>query len=193
MNTRINLAIFISGQGSNARNLIRHFHEHALVNVSMVISSRSNDEMKGFSEQWGLQYVEIAPWDEALVFPMLEEANIHAMVLAGFLRKITPALISRFPDKIINIHPSLLPKYGGKGMYGRFVHEAVFLANEKETGITVYFVNEAYDDGQVLLQASCAIAPEDSIEDIEEKVKQLEQRFFPEAVSRFCAVLQGRG
>jgi phosphoribosylglycinamide formyltransferase-1 len=180
------LAVFVSGNGSNARNLISHFHDHSFVNIALLVSSRPNSQLKSFASAWGITYLEVTPWSEEEVLTLLEKSAIHGIVLAGFLRKISAALITRFPHRIINLHPSLLPKHGGKGMYGRFVHEAVFLAKEKETGITIHFVTEAYDEGRILVQVSCPISLQDSVDRIEEKVRRLERRFFPEAVMRFC-------
>lgn len=191
MKEHIKLAIFISGKGSNARNLMRYFHEHEFVRISLLVSTKSNPNMEGFSKERGVKFIVNNPWNESDLCPILDELKIDGIVLAGFLRKISANLIARFPNKIINIHPSLLPKYGGKGMYGSFVHEAVHEAKEKETGITIHFVNEAYDQGQIIVQVSCLISPQDTVAQLEEKVHKLEQRFFPEAVLRFSKGLKG--
>jgi phosphoribosylglycinamide formyltransferase-1 len=118
---------------------------------------------------------------------ILKEANIDLVVLAGFLWKVPANLVETFPNRIINIHPALLPKYGGKGMYGHFVHEAVVAAGDKESGITIHFVNEKYDDGETILQERCEITAEDTPETVAKKVQALEHRWFPVIVERLLS------
>lgn len=115
---------------------------------------------------------------------MLRQAEIDLIVLAGFLWKVPVNLVQAFPDRIVNIHPALLPKYGGKGMYGSFVHEAVILAKETESGITIHFVNEKYDDGATILQERCTITPDDTPETLAAKIHLLEHQWYPVIVER---------
>jgi phosphoribosylglycinamide formyltransferase-1 len=121
---------------------------------------------------------------------VLDKTGIDVVVLAGFLKKISSEFIASFPNRMINIHPSLLPKYGGAGMYGQRVHEAVFSNKESNTGITIHLVNEHYDEGEILVQHACAVDPNDTPTTIESKVHQLEHRFFPKAVEQYCLSLK---
>jgi phosphoribosylglycinamide formyltransferase-1 len=121
---------------------------------------------------------------------VLDKTGIDVVVLAGFLKKISSAFIASFPNRIINIHPSLLPKYGGAGMYGQRVHEAVFSNKEPNTGITIHLVNEHYDEGKILVQHACALHPNDTPATIESKVHQLEHQYFPKAVEQYCLSLK---
>lgn len=184
---RLKIAIFASGSGSNAENIIRFFGENAIAGeVVMVVCNRPDAGVVQRAARLGVDVV-IANrqqlTDEAFMLPLLEVHGVNCVVLAGFLLKIPLYLIRRYEERIINIHPSLLPKFGGKGMYGHHVHEAVIAAGECETGITIHLVTEEYDKGKILFQASVPIGPSDTAEDVERKVRQLEMRYFPEVIA----------
>lgn len=190
MKELIKLVVLISGKGSNARNLVDYFKKNQDVRVCGMISSKQNQELAIYCSENQLFYTECSPWDEARILPILDKTGCDVVILAGFLKKISPAFIAKFPNRIINIHPSLLPKYGGAGMYGRRVHEAVFSNKELNTGITVHLVNEHYDEGEILTQHDCAVDPNDTPAMIEAKVQQLEHQFFPKAVEQYCLSLK---
>ena len=186
----IKLVIFVSGKGSNARNLVSYFNKNQHVVVCGIVSSKQNPDLAAYCVENQLFYKECYPWDEERILPVLEKTGIEVVVLAGFLKKISSAFIASFPNRIINIHPSLLPKYGGAGMYGRRVHEAVFANKESNTGITVHVVNEQYDEGEILIQHECAVHSDDTPATIEAKVQELEHQFFPSAVEHYCLSLK---
>lgn len=186
----LNLVILISGKGSNARNLIQYFEDDLTVNVCGVISSKQNPEMESYCIENQLFYNEFTPWNESNALDLLTSHACDVVILAGFLKKISADFIASFSSRIINIHPSLLPKYGGVGMYGRRVHEAVCANRETKTGITIHIVNEYYDEGEILVQHECVVHTEDTPATIEAKVQQLEHQFFPKAVKQFCLTLK---
>ncbi|MGX5817920.1 phosphoribosylglycinamide formyltransferase [Chitinophaga lutea] len=181
------IAIFASGTGSNAQKIIDHFRDSSLATVHIILSNKPDAGVLGIAAREGIRAVVI---DKETFFrgdayvKLLQEEGIDLVVLAGFLWKVPANLVAAFPDRIINIHPALLPKYGGKGMYGHFVHEAVLAAGEKESGITIHFVNERYDEGGIILQESCAISAEDTPDTLARKVQALEHRWFPAIVER---------
>jgi len=182
-----NIAIFASGAGSNAQKIIDHFRHSAIARVSMILCNKPEAGVLKIAEKEGIPSVVI---DKELFFRSeqyiiaLQQANIDLVVLAGFLWKVPANLVASFRDRIINIHPALLPKYGGKGMYGNFVHEAVIAAKETESGITIHFVNEKYDDGATILQERCIVTPEDTPETLAAKIHQLEHQWYPIIVER---------
>lgn len=184
------LAIFASGTGSNAQKMMEFFKpgspEAARATVSLVVSNKPN---AGVLEIARHHQIPTLVLDKEKFFrgngyaEELKEAGIDMIILAGFLWKIPVSLIKAFPGKIINIHPALLPKYGGKGMYGHFVHEAVIAAGEKESGITIHYVDEQYDHGNTILQAKCSIDKQDTPETLAKKIQVLEHRHFAPAIS----------
>lgn len=182
-----NIAIFASGTGSNARKIIDHFRNSRLARVTLIVSNKAGAGIFNIAEEENIPAVLI---DKEEFFrgdryvKLLQEKEIDLVVLAGFLWKVPSNLVAAFSGRIINIHPALLPKFGGKGMYGHFVHEAVLAAGEKESGITIHYVNEKYDDGGVILQERCAISPEDTPETLARKVQVLEHQWFPLIVER---------
>lgn len=192
MKRPFNLVLFISGTGSNARNIVTYFAKHEHIAVLGIISSKENPAIQEYCVDNQLFYAKCTPWDEHEALRLLTHHACDLIVLAGFLRKISAVLLSQYPNRIINIHPSLLPKFGGAGMYGRRVHEAVYASQATETGITIHLVNEHYDEGRTLEQHRCQITPSDRIETIEEKVHELEYQCFPPAIERYCLSLQGR-
>lgn len=177
-----NIAIFASGAGSNAQKIIDHFKGSDKATISIILCNKPGAGVFTIAENEHIPSVLIEKerffkTDEYI--NILKEANIDLVVLAGFLWKVPANLVQAFPDRIINIHPALLPKYGGKGMYGHFVHDAVITAGETESGITIHYVNEKYDDGATILQERVSITPEDNAETLAKKVQVLEHKFYP--------------
>jgi phosphoribosylglycinamide formyltransferase-1 len=191
MKRPLNLVLFISGTGSNARNIAGYFAKHEHIAVLGIISSKENPAIKEYCVDNQLFYAQYTPWDEHEALHQLTHHACDLIILAGFLKKISALLISQYPNRILNIHPSLLPKFGGAGMYGRRVHEAVHAKQEAVTGITIHLVNEYYDEGRIIEQHRCHITTLDSIEQIEEKVHELEYQCFPPAIERYCLSLKG--
>ncbi len=181
----LNIAIFASGGGSNAEAIIRHLKDHANLSVQLIVSNRKNAGVLDRAANHGIQTLLINRdnfYEKKDLTAKLANHKIDLIVLAGFLWLIPKYLIKDFPNRVINIHPALLPKYGGKGMYGHHVHQAVFDNKEKESGLTVHYVNEHYDEGNIILQARCPLAPTDQPEDIARKVLSLEHQVYPVAV-----------
>lgn len=183
----MNIAIFVSGSGTNCENLIQYFAGSESVHVALVVSNKADAYALVRAEQLGVPTA-ITPktdlHDPDVMLPLLRRYDIGFIVLAGWLPLIPDFLITAYPRRIINIHPALLPKYGGKGMWGHHVHEAVKAAGEKETGITVHWVTPVCDAGEIIAQFRVALSPDDTVDDIAEKVHQLEMRHFPEVVER---------
>lgn len=180
------IAIFASGNGSNAENIIRHFREADCgVEVALIVSNRKDAGVLRRADRLGVESRVMTAAEfknPSSLLPVMEEYSIDLVVLAGFLLMIPPFLIERYPGRIVNIHPSLLPKYGGKGMYGHHVHEAVVNSGDKETGITIHLVNEHYDDGRILFQAKVPVCPADKVEDVEAKIHKLEKEHFAQVI-----------
>ena len=181
---KVNIAIFASGSGSNAENIARYFESRDKDKVTLILTD--NPEAGVIERARKLQIPILVFKKEQLnqgfVLSVLHQQEIDFIVLAGFLKLIPSNLIHSFPKRIINIHPALLPKYGGKGMYGQKVHQAVKDAQETETGITIHYVNEEYDDGDIIFQVKEAIRPKDSVQEIEKKVHKLEYMYYPEVI-----------
>jgi phosphoribosylglycinamide formyltransferase-1 len=179
------IAIFASGGGSNADNIIRFLTGNEEAIVVLILTNKANAGVFKVAEQHGipcLHFTKDALADKQFLPDILKGYNVDLIVLAGFLLLIPSFLIQAFPKRIINIHPALLPKYGGKGMYGHFVHEAVHANKEKESGITIHFANEHYDEGDIIFQGKTAIEEGDTAADIERKVRALEAQHFPRIV-----------
>lgn len=179
------LAIMASGSGSNAENFIHFFRDHPRIMVALIISGKPGAYVLERAKKAGIPGVVLNPGaagDRGEVERIFDQYRIDAVVLAGYMKLIPPWLIKRYPGKIFNIHPALLPKFGGKGMYGMHVHRAVIAAGEKKSGISIHLVNEAYDEGRVLFQASLDVLPQDTPESLAEKVKKLEHAHYPEVV-----------
>jgi phosphoribosylglycinamide formyltransferase-1 len=182
---KFRIAIFASGSGTNAEEILKHFQHHSSIEVVLLLSNnpqafalerakRFNVPGKVFSRSQFRETEDVLNW--------LKEKQVSHIVLAGFMWLIPDYLVKSFSGAIINIHPALLPKFGGKGMYGMNVHEAVKSAGEKETGITIHEVNEHYDEGRILFQATCKVEPSDSAQDIANKVHALEYAHYPKAI-----------
>jgi len=176
------IIIFASGSGSNAENIITYFQQRESASVVLVMTNNPHAKVLNRCKRLNtsaLSFNKTAFNKEGVVHTLLKEINPDLIVLAGFLWKIPEHLINEFPEKIINIHPALLPKYGGKGMYGMRVHEAIKANNDTETGITIHRVNEHYDEGAIIFQVKCAISKEDTPENIASKIHALEMAHFP--------------
>lgn len=183
----MNIAIFASGSGSNAENITNYFKERKDVSIKLIISNKKDAYVHQRAVKMGIDSVTFSKnsfenTDEVL--NCLEKNEIDFIVLAGFLLKVPQNIIEAYPQKIVNIHPALLPKFGGKGMYGDNVHKAVVAAGELESGITIHYINENYDEGNVIYQAKCDVLPVDTYEDVAEKVHQLEYLHFPEIIDK---------
>lgn len=178
------IAILASGNGSNAEEIISHFKHSEKARVALIASNKKDAFVLERAKNHGIPACSFNRTDleEGRLKEKLEETGIDFIVLAGFLLKVPEHLIDAFPDRIINIHPALLPKYGGKGMYGSFVHQAVKDNREVSTGITIHYVNRNYDEGQVIFQKSVDISTDDSPEDIAHKVHALEHKYFPKVI-----------
>ena len=187
-----NLAIFSSGAGSNAARIIDYFRGHATIGVSLIVC---NDPGAGVLKIGQKEKIPVLLIEKEKFFrgtaylAELRETGIDFLVLAGFLWKVPQKLVHAFRHRIVNIHPALLPKYGGKGMYGHFVHEAVIAAGEKESGITIHYVDEQYDHGQAIFQARVMVEPDDTPASLAAKVQYLEHTHFGRVIEE---VVDGR-
>lgn len=180
----IRIAVFASGSGTNAQNLFEYFADNQNVIIDSLWSNNPNAYAIERARQFGVEsflFTKNEFVNTNFVVEQLIERKIDLVVLAGFLWLIPPSMISAFP--IINIHPALLPKYGGKGMYGAKVHEAVVSNRESESGITIHYVNENYDEGKIIFQAKCKIEETDSADDVADKVHKLEYQYYPEVIN----------
>ncbi len=185
-----NIAIFASGTGSNARKIIEYFDQREDVAVQLVISNRVDAPVLNLAAQHDIDQIILDRhqfFDTENLLSLLDKYEISLVVLAGFLWLVPPYLVEAYTGRIINIHPALLPKFGGKGMYGHHVHEAVKKAGETETGITIHYVNTHYDEGQIIFQAKCPVALSDTPEDIARKVLALEHQYYPQVVDQLLA------
>lgn len=182
-----NIAIFASGSGTNAENIIRYFKDNDTVKVALVLSNRSDAYVLERARGFGIpaQSLPKENWQAGKeVLECVKEHQIDFIVLAGFLLRVPEVLLYAYPDKIINIHPALLPKFGGKGMYGDRVHQAVVEAAERESGITIHYINEHYDEGSILFQAKCPVLATDVAEDVAMKVHTLEYKHYPSVIEQ---------
>lgn len=179
-----NLIIFASGAGSNAQAIINHFEGNATVRIVAIVCNKNTAGVLDIAKNHQIPSILIdkVSFNSEAFLENLLSYNPSLIILAGFLWKIPNGLVQRFPNKIINIHPALLPKYGGKGMYGHHVHDAVVAAKEKESGITIHYVNEHYDDGNIIIQAHCLLTPMDSADDVAKKIHLLEHFYFPKTI-----------
>jgi phosphoribosylglycinamide formyltransferase-1 len=181
------LAILASGAGSNAQKIIDQFRESSLAKVSLIICNKPEAGVLQIAVREHIPSLLISRhslYETDEVLTRLKLLHVHWIVLAGFLWKVPEKLIAAFPRRIINIHPALLPKYGGKGMYGMRVHEAVIAHGEKESGITIHYINEQYDEGEMILQKTCSVSPEDTPESLAQKVHQLEYAWYPQTIEK---------
>ena len=183
----MNIAIFVSGSGTNCENIIRHFQASESISIKLVVSNRSDAYALERAKRLGVPSA-IVPKaklnDPDVILPLLKEYGIDFIVLAGFLPLIPEFLINAYPQRIVNIHPALLPKHGGKGMWGHHVHEAVKAAGDTETGITIHYVSPVCDGGEIIAQFSTPVAPDDTPDTIADKVHVLEMAHFPEVLQQ---------
>lgn len=179
------IVIFASGSGTNTENIIKYFQRTQFAEVVLVLSNKKDAKVLERAEKLAVKAVSFtkdALFAESGVLKSLKEIKPDIIVLAGFLLKFPEIILKEFPNMVINIHPALLPKYGGKGMYGNFVHQAVLKNREVETGITIHYVNENYDEGAIISQKKIKLSENDSVEMIAEKVHQLEHEWFPKVI-----------
>ena len=188
----VKIAIFVSGSGTNCENLIKYFADSESVKIALVVSNKSDAYALVRAERLGVPTA-VAPKADLnnpdVMMPLLQKYDIGFIVLAGFLPLVPNFLIDAYPHKIINIHPALLPKYGGKGMWGHHVHEAVKAAGETETGMTVHWVTPVCDAGEIIAQYKVPLSPDDTADDIAEKEHQLEMEYFPKEVEKIIKTL----
>lgn len=184
---KINIAIFVSGGGTNCENLIRHFEGSPLVKCALVVSNRADAFALTRAERLGVPTVVVTKselQEPENILPVLRDYGVSFIVLAGFLPLIPDYLIDAFPRRIVNLHPALLPRHGGKGMWGHHVHEAVKAAGDTETGMTVHYVTPVCDGGDIIAQFSVPVLPTDTVDDIAEKEHLLEMEHFPKVVEQ---------
>lgn len=180
------IAIFASGSGSNAENIINYFKGNNNVEIVSIVSNRKEALVHDRAKRLGIESVTFSKNDfenSNNVIDYLKDKKIDFVVLAGFLLKVPQNILAEYPNKIVNIHPALLPKFGGKGMYGDNVHKAVVEAGESESGITIHYINENYDEGDIIFQAKCSVSKDDTYKDVAEKVHMLEYKYFPEVIA----------
>lgn len=181
------IVILASGSGSNAENIITYFNNNPNINVAAVLTNKKEAKVLERCDRLEVPafYFNKAAFSKTdAVVDLLKGLNTDLVVLAGFLWKVPENMVDAFPKKIINIHPALLPKYGGKGMYGEKVHQAVKDNKETETGITIHYVNKNYDEGAIIFQAKTEVGPSDSPDQIAEKVHRLEYEHFPKIIEK---------
>ena len=180
------IVVLASGSGSNAENIIKYFQKNATIKVTHVLSNKKDAKVLEKAKKHNINTLYIntsfLTSEEGLLSFLKEHADY--IVLAGFLQRIPKIIVTAFPNKIINIHPALLPKYGGKGMYGMYVHKAVVENKETKTGMTIHFVNENYDEGAIIFQQSVTVVPNDTPKVVAAKVLALEHAFFPKIIEK---------
>lgn len=187
-----NIAIFASGNGTNAENIIKYFSGNKDIKVKIVMANKADAFVLERAHRLGIPtlYINREQWADAThILTLLHEQQIDFIVLAGFLAHIPDALLHAYPNRIVNIHPSLLPKFGGKGMYGNKVHEAVVTAGETESGITIHYLNEHYDEGQIIAQYRCPVMPNDTPQDVATRVHALEYEYYPKVIEQLLIAL----
>lgn len=187
-----NIAIFASGNGTNAENIIKYFGGNKDIKVKIVMANKTDAFVLERAHRLGIPtlYINREQWADAThILTLLHEQQIDFIVLAGFLARIPDALLHAYPNRIVNIHPSLLPKFGGKGMYGNKVHEAVVAAGETESGITIHYLNEHYDEGQIIAQYRCPVLPDDTPQDVATRVHALEYEYYPKVIEQLLMTL----
>lgn len=172
------IAVFASGSGSNAENLVSHFKDSTVGRISLILSNKKDAYVLQRAERLGIPYSTFTYkefQDPDSILPILERYHIDFIILAGFLLKVPDYILGKYPERILNIHPSLLPKYGGKGMYGEHVHNAVIAAGEKQSGITIHVVDQQYDCGKIIYQSICTISADETPASLEAKIHELEK------------------
>jgi phosphoribosylglycinamide formyltransferase 1 len=192
---KVRIAIFASGAGTNAKEIVRYFKDHAAVKISLVVCNKPG---AGVVDMAASENVPVLMINREKFFhgdaylPELQATGINFIVLAGFLWKIPGKLLEAFPHAIINIHPALLPEHGGKGMYGNAVHEAVIAAGKERSGITIHFVDEHYDNGDIIFQASCPVLPGDTAAILAKRIHELEHKNYPKVIENIVTSLYAK-
>lgn len=179
------IAVFAQGNGTNAEKIFEYFQNHNEVDVALLLCNKATAGVLDRAKKFNITskiFSREEFYNSQTVYKQLVEEGIDFIVLAGFMWLVPTYLVSGFPNKIVNIHPALLPKYGGKGMYGMHVHKAVEKAGDLETGITIHFINQAYDEGNIIAQFSCQLSPNDTAEEIARKVQHLEHENYPKVI-----------
>lgn len=187
-----NIAILASGNGTNAENIIKYFSNNDSIRVKLVIANKADAFVLERANRLNIPtlYINKEKWtDDNYLLTLLAEQQIDFIVLAGFLARIPDCMLQAYPGRIVNIHPSLLPKFGGKGMYGNKVHEAVVAAGEVESGITIHYLNEHYDEGQIIAQYHCPVLPADTPHDVAARVHALEYEYYPKVIEQLVMAL----
>ena len=187
MKKNIKIAILISGTGSNAIEIMKYFNHHEKIKVEKLLSNKINEAIKSKCKNFDVGFEILdnrKATNTSYLISKISNKEIDYVILAGYLKKIPEGFIRHFPNKIINLHPSLLPKYGGKGMYGANVHKAVLNANEKESGITIHYVNEEFDEGKVIAQFNFSIETGENLETIQKKIQVLEHKNFSKVIEK---------
>lgn len=189
-NMQKNIVILASGSGTNTGNIIRYFQSSDVARVVLVVSNKADAYVLERAKRLQVPSL-VIPRDKFLesgyVCSVLQEYHVDFVVLAGFLLRIPDDMLAAYPQRIVNIHPSLLPKYGGKGMYGDNVHQAVVAAGEKESGITIHYIDGHFDEGVTIFQAKCPVLPDDTPEEVAHKVHALEYEHYPKVIERILA------
>jgi len=183
----MNVAIFASGNGTNAQRIIEYFSGNPQIKIALVLSNKQDAFVLQRAQRLNVPtfcFTSAELKNTSIVQDKLKEYKIDFIVLAGFMIMVPDSLIEFYRDRVINIHPALLPKYGGKGMFGNHVHESVIEAKEKESGISIHYVNEKYDEGAIIFQAKCAITPTDTPETLATRIHQLEHKYYPEIIEK---------
>ena len=184
----INIALFASGSGSNVENIVKYFKNSDKISIGAIFCNSEKAQVINREKELGVKcyiFNKVELNDVNGVAKLLKDLHIDYIVLAGFLSLIPEHIVKAFRDKILNIHPALMPKFSGHGMYGMRVHEAVVQAKESKTGITIHKVNEKYDEGAILFQAECLVATHDTAEQVAEKVHALEYKFYPQVIEKY--------
>ena len=181
------LAIFASGSGSNAENICNYFAGHSDIEVVLICTNKRDAFIVKRAEKLHIPVIfitktELSNFDD--LHEKLQNARVDFIILAGFLLKLPTIMVVKYPNRILNIHPSLLPKYGGRGMYGNAVHKAVLKNKETESGISIHFVNQNYDKGELILQENCSVSANETLETLTAKIHQLEQKYFPLTIEK---------
>ncbi len=186
------LALFASGTGSNVAQIVTYFQNHTSIEVGLIVASKSTAGVLNIAQAQGIDSIVLQRtefYENESILLDLKERHINFIVLAGFLWLVPGYLVKAYKNRMVNIHPALLPKFGGKGMYGMHVHRAVIAAGETESGPTVHLVNEVYDDGAILFQERCPVLPDDQPEDLARRVLALEHRHFAPTIERYLLSL----
>lgn len=187
-----NIAIFASGSGTNAENIVRFFKNSGSVEIRLIVSNKKDAYVLERAKQLGVPSI-VFPKEEWMdgekILQKMQECSIDFIVLAGFLLKVPDCLMAHYPQKIVNIHPALLPKHGGKGMYGDRVHEQVVACGDTLSGITIHYINSNYDEGSTIFQATCQVLPSDTPEQVAKKVHALEYKHYPAIINKVLSEL----